>query len=268
VNAMTPQSKIINLDSIRFHAITEAQCTALIMFHLAQRTGGWVVTLNLDILRRCRKDPAFRALVSQADVIVADGMPLVWASRLQRTPVPERVAGSNLIWSLSEAAAREQRSIFLLGGEPGAAEGAAKILQGRSPELVVAGTCCPPVGFERSDAEVRSIRQALDRAQPDIVYVALGSPKQDRLIQELRPLLPRAWWLGVGISLSFVAGRIRRAPSWMQRTGLEWVHRVAQEPARLARRYFVDDVPYGCRLLLRSTWLGLHGDPKESTPLA
>jgi N-acetylglucosaminyldiphosphoundecaprenol N-acetyl-beta-D-mannosaminyltransferase len=131
------------------------------------------------------------------------------------------------------------------------------------PRLDIAGTLCPPVGFERESRWTDRIVAALGQAQPDIVYVGLGFPKQEHLIADLRPLFPRTWFLGVGVSISFVAGDVSRAPAWMQRTGLEWIHRLAQEPDRLARRYLVDGLPFAARLLVGSALRGLVPRPFE-----
>src|SRR5688572_21877328 len=128
----------IRLHGIELNAITEARCVEHILDELDAGNGGVVVTPNLDHLRRCTRDLAFGALVAEASLVVADGMPLVWASRLQRTPLPQRVAGSDLISSLSAAASRRNRSIFLLGGDPGTADKAAEVLKQRSPSLRVA----------------------------------------------------------------------------------------------------------------------------------
>src|SRR5690606_34066554 len=142
-------------------------------------------------------------------------------------------AGSDLISSLSAAAAEQKRSVFLLGGTPGTAEAAGKVLQQRHPNIRIAGSHCPPVGFEENAADMASIIAAVTSARPDIVYVALGSPKQEKLINAIRRHLPEAWWLGVGNSFSFLSGDVRRAPMWMQRWGMEWAHRLWQEPRRL-----------------------------------
>jgi N-acetylglucosaminyldiphosphoundecaprenol N-acetyl-beta-D-mannosaminyltransferase len=224
--------------------------------------GGWVITPNLDHLHTFRGDAAVRRMFARADIVVADGMPLVWASRLLGAPLPERVAGSDLIWSLTEQAAVRGRSIFLLGGAPGACDEAALRLRDAFPELRVAGTLCPPHGFERERGWHSRIVAELERTQPDIVYVGLGFPKQERLIGELRSQFPRTWFLGIGISISFVAGEVSRAPRWMQRSGLEWLHRLAQEPRRLVRRYLLIGIPFAARLLL---WSALHGpvSPRE-----
>jgi N-acetylglucosaminyldiphosphoundecaprenol N-acetyl-beta-D-mannosaminyltransferase len=232
-----------------FDVLREAEANALVMRELEAGRGGWIVTSNLDHLRRAQRDTDFRAMVEAADLVVADGMPLVWASRLQGTPLPERVAGSSMVGTLAEAAAQHRRSLYLLGGEAGAAEGAAEALRQRYPGLVIAGTICPPYGFENDPDQMARIRADLQQCRPDIVYVALGSPKQEWLIRELRDEFEQTWWIGVGISLSFLCGQVRRAPRWVQRIGLEWMHRLFQEPGRLAKRYLLQGLPFAARLL-------------------
>ena len=234
----------VRLAGLAIDSISEDQCVQHVMRSLAQQQGGWIITPNLDHLRRARRDAEFRDMLEQAQLVVADGMPLIWASRAQGTPLPERVAGSSLVSTLAAAAATEGRSLFLLGGEPGAAEGAAHVLRDRYPGLRIVGTACPEKGFEHDASELERLHEQLRLAQPDIVYVALGSPKQERFIRAHRHVLPQAWWVGVGISLSFLCGQVRRAPRWMQRAGLEWVHRLVQEPGRLARRYLVEGLPF------------------------
>jgi N-acetylglucosaminyldiphosphoundecaprenol N-acetyl-beta-D-mannosaminyltransferase len=239
----------VAIRGIEFDPISEEAAVSAAIGGLEQGRGGWIVTVNLENLRLASRSAQTRGLVSQADLVVADGQPLIWAARIQGTPLPARVAGSNLIWSLSAAAAGAGRSIFLLGGEPGAAEAAALALRARSPELSVAGVSCPPHGFERDVAERERIAREVSAAKPDVVFVGLGFPKQEQLIQELRSHLPGAWFVGVGISISFAAGYVRRAPGWMQSLGLEWAHRLRQEPRRLASRYLVHGPPFAARLL-------------------
>lgn len=266
------------LQNVRLHAITEAQCVQHVLDEMDAGRGGMVVTPNLDHLRRYSNDLNFGALIAEAELVVADGMPLVWASRLQGTPLPERVAGSNLISTLSAGAAERGRSVYLLGGAPGTAAGAAAVLTERHPTLKVVGTYCPPIGFERDPKQMADIIQGLAAANPDIVYVGLGSPKQERLIARLRHVLPRAWWLGIGNSFSFLCGDVRRAPVWMQQWGLEWAHRLAQEPRRLFKRYLVCGLPFAAVLMGTSAvrgipyrlgrLIGRDLAPKPSAPLA
>ncbi|MEM6562608.1 MAG: WecB/TagA/CpsF family glycosyltransferase, partial [Planctomycetota bacterium] len=239
----------IMLRGVEFHAVTQRQTAEHILRSLEAGRGGSVITPNLDHLRRMTRDLAFGALVSEADLVVADGMPLIWASRLQGTPLPERVAGSDLISSLSAEAARVGRSVFLLGGDAGTAEGAAKILQERNPGLRVAGTYCPDFGFEHSPEQMGLLVDALVEAQPDIVFVGLGSPKQENLVDRIRHNLPNTWWLGVGVSFSFLCGHVNRAPGFLQKVGLEWVHRLVQEPRRLFKRYIVHGLPFASVLM-------------------
>ena len=247
----------IRLLGIELHAISEARCVAHVVNRLSEHRGGWVVTPNLDHLRRLVREREFRELCSRADLRVADGMPLIWAAALQRTPLPERVAGSNLIWSVNRAAAEHGLRVFLLGGDPGTDVQAAKVLREKFPALKIVGTHCPAPGFERDELRMAALLEALEQAVPQIVFVALGSPKQERLIDELRARWPQVWWLGVGISFSFVTGAVRRAPKWMQALGLEWLHRLAQDPRRLFRRYVIDGLPFAVYLFASSTWKGL-----------
>ena len=255
-SAVDAQSALprVPIGDVMVHAIREAECVDHVMKELAAGRGGWIATVNLDHLWRLRRCPQFAAAYREVTVVVADGTPLVWASRLQGAPVPERVAGSDLIHSLTKAAGARGRRVFLLGGNPGTAEAAAARLQAASPGLVIAGTCCPELGFEKSPTRMAELRQQLASARPDIVFVALGAPKQELFIQVARDVLPQAWWIGVGISFSFVAGEIQRAPRWVQRLGLEWVHRLCQEPRRLWSRYLWHGPPFAARLFGQALW--------------
>lgn len=240
----------VRLVGVEFDPLTLDATVSHITSQLAHRRGGWVITANLDHLQRARRDADYRDMLGEADLVVADGMPLIWAARLRGTPLPERVAGSSMVDPLAGAAARAGRSVFLLGANPGVADKAAELLKARYPDLEIAGTLCPPMGFETDRVEMDKIASALAENRPDIVLVALGSPKQERLIRDIRGLLPASWWLGVGISLSFLTGEVSRAPSWMQRLGLEWAHRLWQEPGRLAKRYLVYGLPFAVRLMV------------------
>lgn len=247
----------IELHGVRIHAITERQAIDHILNELDAGRGGTVVTPNLDHIRRSTRDLSFNALLAEADLVVADGMPLIWASKLQGTRLPQRVAGSDLISSLSRDAGLRGKSIFLLGGVEGTAEAASEVLRNANPTLKVVGTYYPPFGFEDDAQEMARLVAKLKAAAPDIVFVALGSPKQENLIQRVRSVLPNAWWLGVGISFSFLCGDVKRAPKFLQRIGLEWVHRLLQDPKRLFHRYIVVGLPFSASLLSRSAAKGM-----------
>lgn len=244
----------VDLLGMRIACVNEDRVLDHMFSEMAAGRGGWLVTANLDFLRRYAREPEIRALYSGADLTVADGMPLVWASGIQGTPLPERVAGSALIYRFAERAARERRSIFLLGGDPGASERAAQVLCDGAPGLRIAGHAAPRFSAEPTEAELAHTAELLRAARPDLLLVGLGSPKQERVIHALRARFPNVWMVGVGISFSFVAGQLARAPHWMRVSGLEWVHRLAQEPKRLARRYLVDDIPFAAELFLRVLW--------------
>lgn len=246
---LAARPRAVAVGPLRVDPVTRAGCVAHVMRELDAGRGGWLLTANLDNLRLCERDPDYLALCREASLVVADGMPLVWASRLQRTPLPERVAGSDLIGALCAALAGAGRAVYLLGGAQGDAEQAARVLRERAPGLRVAGVAAPAPGFERDPEAQASVFEGVRAARPDLVFVALSKPNQERQIARLRQQLPRAWFVGVGITFSFLAGRVRRAPAWMQHGGLEWLHRLAQEPRRLSRRYLVDGVPLGLRLL-------------------
>jgi N-acetylglucosaminyldiphosphoundecaprenol N-acetyl-beta-D-mannosaminyltransferase len=248
-------SERIVLDGIEIDALTEDEVVARVRAALDRGEGGRIVTPNVDILRQARTDPEVRGYLDDATVVVADGAPLVWASKLAGTPLPERVAGSDLIWSLSAGLGQDGRSVYVLGGEPadpgfvdGAGRAAAE-LAAASPGLRVAGWRSPDYGFERDWYALSSVCGEVIEAKPDLVYVGIGFPKQEWLISLLRPELPFTWFLGCGAAVNFVTGDQERAPRWMQRSGLEWAHRLSNEPRRLAGRYLRHDAPYALRLL-------------------
>lgn len=246
----------IDIMGLPVDVLSEEETVEVVFSNLAQQRGGWVVTPNLDHLRQLSVDDAVEPLLTEPDVVVADGQPLVWASKLQGTPLPERVAGSSLIGSVTDRAAAEGARVFLLGGNEGVADQAALELRGRHPGIDVVGTFCPPHGFEHDEQQTSQIVTSLREARPDIVLVGLPFPKQETLIRSLRPSFPSAWFLGLGISLSFVAGDVQRAPTWMHDSGLEWAHRLVGDPHRLFRRYLVDGAPFAVRMLATSGYRG------------
>jgi len=244
--------------------LTEDEVVDRIEAELRADRGGHVVTPNVDICRAIAREPALGELVRRAELVVADGMPLVWASRLLGTPVPGRVTGADLIWSLSKRAALRGWPVYLLGAPPGVARRAAAELTGCHPRLHVCGVDAPPYGFDASARGRARVLRKVVAAGPRIVFVGLGFPRQDLLIAELRLALPRAWFVGCGAAIAFAAGTTSRAPGWMRAAGLEWLFRLGSEPGRLARRYLVDDAPFALRLLITSAAVRLRRRPPRS----
>ncbi|NNE73047.1 MAG: WecB/TagA/CpsF family glycosyltransferase [Acidimicrobiales bacterium] len=172
----------------------------------------------------------------------------MWISRVQGTPLPERVGGIDMFEHLAGRAAEADRSLFLVGGQGTAAADAAAILVERHPGLRIAGAFSPPMGLAGDEARLHELVDQVEAAQPDIIAVGLPSMLQIDLAERFGAVLPSAWVLGVGVSFSFVTGEVSRAPRWVQRAGLEWIHRMLQQPD-LMKRYLVHDAPLALKLL-------------------
>ncbi len=197
-----------------------------------------VFSANVDQLMRRRHDPAFRETYRFADLVIADGMPVVWSSRLAGQPLPERVAGIDLMLGLCQRAARGGHRCFLLGAEPEVCARAGEVLQQSMAGLLLGG--CHH-GYFREDGPVVD---AIHASGADILFVGMGSPRQERWLRNNFPRLRCRLALPVGGSFEVLAGRRRRAPVLLQKSGMEWVWRLAQEPRRLARRYLVEDLRF------------------------
>ncbi len=230
------------------------------------RTPHQIVTVNVDFLRLSSQDYSFRDLINTSDLAVPDGMPLLWGARLQGEALPERVTGADLIVECARLAAVRGYSIFLLGAAPGVAEQAATALRARFPALRIAGTYAPPVGPFSADEQEKMVR-LIQELQPDMLFVAFGAPRQDRWIRANMRRLGVPVCMGVGGSFDFLAGRVKRAPLWMQDYGLEWLYRVTQEPGRLWRRY-ADGLPVVAHLLVQRRAAVSYAAPPHATPLA
>ncbi len=200
------------------------------------KLGGTVFTPNVDHIVMADADPRFRRAYEHASLSLVDGMPVLWASRLLKTPLPEKISGSDLVWPLMRLAARRGYRVFLLGGDEGVAELAKRRFEAELPGLMIVGTDGSHISVDAVDeALIARIRAA----KPDIVLLALGAPKQELFAHEQRDKLAPAVCIGIGASLDFVAGTKSRAPRWMSRSGLEWLFRLAQEPGRLGPRYLL-----------------------------
>jgi N-acetylglucosaminyldiphosphoundecaprenol N-acetyl-beta-D-mannosaminyltransferase len=204
--------------------------------------GHQVATANVDFLVKAQYDSELRAILRRADLITADGMPLVWGSRLLGVPSKGRVAGSDLVPILAGRAAKKGYSIFLLGAAPEVARKAAAILIANNPGLNIVGVVSPPImPIDRMDP---AILEQIKSARPDILLVAFGNPKQEKWIARYGKSLGIPVMMGIGGTLDFITGNTRRAPKWMHGMGLEWIHRMLSEPRRLLKRYLVDLVVF------------------------
>jgi N-acetylglucosaminyldiphosphoundecaprenol N-acetyl-beta-D-mannosaminyltransferase len=221
---------------VPFAPFTLAEAIAAIDGLIKKGRPTYFITANTHYAMLTEKDSGLRAINARAAFIVADGAPLVWASRWQGSPLPERVAGSDLIYELSATAAKKGYRLFFLGAAKGVAEEAAQRLGARYPGLQVVGTECPPFR-ELTVVEEHALIARIRSTRPDMLLVAFGQPKGERWIDRHLAELGVPVSVQVGASLDFAAGRVRRAPRWMQKSGLEWAFRLGLEPSRLFARY-------------------------------
>jgi exopolysaccharide biosynthesis WecB/TagA/CpsF family protein len=242
----------VQVCSLLLDSLTELQLIGAVRQAWAIKQGGSIFTVNIDIARAAAKKRALADLVATGTFVVADGMPLVWVARMAGDFLPERVTGSSLVFSLSEAAAADDRSVFLLGGADGVPARAAEVLHERWPMLRIAGTDSPPFGFDQTEEGIQQTVATVAAAAPDLVFVGLGFPRQEQLIARLRHALPDAWYVACGGGIPMAAGVTPRASPRIQRLGLEWAHRLLLEPRRLARRYLRDDLLFAISLLGRT----------------
>jgi N-acetylglucosaminyldiphosphoundecaprenol N-acetyl-beta-D-mannosaminyltransferase len=248
---------------VPFAPVTLEQSVAAVDALIERGEPSYFITANLHYVMLTHEHPDLDAINREAAFIVADGAPIVRAARKRPASLPERVAGSDLIFHLCDLAARKGRRLFFLGAPPGVAEEAAARLIDRYPGLQIAGTACPP--FRKlSDDEHEALLAQIREARPDILFVAFGQPKGERWIAENHRRIGVPVSVQVGASLEFAAGRFARAPKWMQRTGVEWVFRMLQEPRRLTSRYARNAAFLG-RMRLRES-LRITGRPPGEAP--
>jgi N-acetylglucosaminyldiphosphoundecaprenol N-acetyl-beta-D-mannosaminyltransferase len=249
----------IELFGVEIDALRMDQAVAQIQAWVADPADRcrFVVTPNVDHVVMLQHHADLKAAYQDAGMVLVDGAPVLWASRLLRPlggSLPERVAGSDLVPALFQAAVPESAlKVYLLGAAPGVADRAAANMLSRWPAVEVVGTYSPPLGFERDDAENEAILNRIAAAQPDVLIIGLGAPKQELWVHKHRERLAAKVALCVGATIDFLAGERSRAPVWMREVGLEWVYRIASEPRRLASRYAKDAIIFP-RLLAREWW--------------
>lgn len=202
----------------------------------------YVVTPNVDHIVQLEKDEELKRVYENASLILTDGKPLIWISNWYKTPIKEKISGSDLFPRVCDLAAKKGYTMYLLGAAEGVADKAAKNLIDKYKGLNIVGTYSPPFGFEKDKVELKKIERQIQEVHPDILIVGLGCPKQEKYMYHHCKELGVPISFGLGASIDFEAGNIKRAPKWMSEHGLEWLYRITQDPKRLAKRYLVDDM--------------------------
>lgn len=209
---------------------------------IKENSNSYVVTPNVDHIVKLEKDKELQEVYKHASLVLTDGKPLIWISKWYGTPIKEKISGSDLFPRLCEKASRDGYTMFFLGAAEGVAAKAAERLQERYKNLNVVGTYSPPMGFEKNPKEIAKVIALVKQHKPDILIVGLGCPKQEKFMYQYRDELEVPVSLGLGASLDFEAGNMKRAPKWMCNCGFEWLFRLIQEPKRMFKRYIVDDM--------------------------
>ncbi len=240
---MTTTSKSISLFGMTIDVVTMQSAVQRVKdwTHTSDGRCRYLVTPNVDHTIMFQESEQLRNVYRDADMVVADGWPVVAASRLLRRALPERVAGSDLVPTLfNSTGADETLRVFLLGAMPGVADRAAQNIHRRWEQVQVVGTYSPPFGFEKDTQECDNILKMIASASPDVLVVGLGAPKQEFWVHKHRDQIQAKVALCVGATIDFLAGEKSRAPVWIQRLGMEWFHRMVTEPRRLVKRYAKD----------------------------
>ena len=227
------------IDNLSFNEALE-QINNLIL----QRKNAYVVTPNADHVVQLQNDKFFSEIYKYADLVLADGMSLIWASKFLKTSLKEKISGSDIFPELCRISAQKAYRLFFLGGKPGAAEKSSEKFKKKYPNIIISGTYCPPYGFENVKTENKKIIKILRNTKPDILFVGLGAPKQEKWIYRYKDEYQVPVSIGIGGCFEFESGIIERAPKWMQNNGLEWLWRLVKEPKRLWKRYLVDDMKF------------------------
>lgn len=250
---MQEQPQTIHLFGMKIDSLRLEQATNRVMDWCREEPNiesmgcRYVVTPNVDHAVMFQHHEGLQKSYEKAAMVVADGAPLIAASRLLGKSLPERVAGSDLgPQVIAEASKRYSEGhckslrLFLLGAGPGVADRAAKKITKQFPGIEIVGTYCPPLGFEKDETENQRTLDAVKVAKPDLLLIGLGAPKQELWIHQHYQEIDAKVALCIGATIDFLAGEKKRSPEWMQRSGLEWAHRLLSEPRRLAGRYARD----------------------------
>ena len=202
----------------------------------------YIVAINVDVVIKIEEDLYLKKITDNADMVLVDGKPLVWISKMYKNPVKAKISGSDLVPLLCAAAAEKGYSLFIIGGKDGIAEKAKLRLEQKYPDIKIVGTYAPPFGFEKDEEELVKINSMISEKKPDLLIACFGCPKQEKWIYENYQKYDAKVSVCAGATVDFLAGNVSRAPKWMSEYGLEWFYRFLQEPKRMFKRYFVDDM--------------------------
>jgi exopolysaccharide biosynthesis WecB/TagA/CpsF family protein/anti-anti-sigma factor len=252
----------LSILGVPFDNVTTDQTLEAISRMIASRKPHYIATANVDFTALALYDEELRRILLDAHLVVCDGMPLVWASRWLGNALPERVAGSDLVPKLLAKAEENHWSVYFLGGQKEVAEMAVQKVRERHPKLKIAGVMSPPFKplHEMNHA---AICAEIHNSDPDLLFVSFGCPKQEKWIAMNYQRAGAPVTIGVGATIDFLAGHMQRAPLWMQKTGLEWLYRLLQEPRRLFKRYATDFAVFGITIM-KQWWLTRGGKRSAS----
>ena len=220
--------------------ITMEQAIDAAMQLVKEKKNAYVVTPNLDHIVMLENDNLFRDVYANANLILADGKPLIWISKYLKNPIIEKISGSDFFPNVCKKAAEQGYSIFILGAAEGIAAKAAERLMSSYNNLKIVGTYSPPIGFEKNPIETSRVLEMINASNPDILAVALGSPKGEKFIYQNLEKLNVPLSMSIGATIDFIAGKVKRCPKWMSNLGLEWLYRIYKEPKRMWKRYWND----------------------------
>jgi N-acetylglucosaminyldiphosphoundecaprenol N-acetyl-beta-D-mannosaminyltransferase len=237
---LSTRYRTVHLLGVQTFAMRLSDVLQLANERIAARTKLLIGVVNVAKVVNARKDPALREALAEADIVVADGAPLVWLSRMKGDPLPERVAGIDLMFELLKESDRRHYAVYFLGAKQAVLEEVVRIVKRDYPGLSVAGY---RDGYFSPQDEPRVADEIRD-SRADIIFVAISPPKKEIFLRKWGPVMNVPICHGVGGSFDVLAGVTRRAPRWMQKSGLEWFYRVLQEPRRMWKRYLVTNTQF------------------------
>lgn len=217
-------------------------CLEAIDSLVSQDKKSYIVAVNVDVIVKIEDDPYLKKIIDNAELVLVDGKPLQWIAKYQGNPIKEKISGSDLVPLLLKQASDKGQSVFIIGGKDRIAQKAKSNIEKSNPKIKIVGTYAPPLGFEKDQKELDKINVMISDCHPDILIACFGCPKQEKWIYENYLKYEAKLSVCAGATVDFLAGNVKRAPKWISNIGFEWFYRFLQEPKRLFRRYFVDDV--------------------------